>query len=695
MPPVPFDESPRTPAAHFKLYFFAAVSRVLAQVSETYGSREAAVEQFPFLSAYASELAAHAPDDDDDEADCAKLDLWWREAIEAWERGATERLPLRLLREACALPHDAMTLLLCVGLIEEDARFGLLFEEMHGAAGQHRPTLGLLSAWWRAPEDYAGVRDRLRRLQALGLVQFMGTDAPRTEWALHVPALLWDVMRGETPDAPASWAQYRAAGELLALEELILPGELKARLAQLPALLSEGAAQALVVRGPRHNGRRTLVGAMARAAGRGLFKVRGLAQPDDARWQLLGPLSTMLHAMPCVVLELSPGQFAELPRLAGYEGPVGVVLDKHGGVSGEPVARALTFTLELPDPEARRRHWERALGREACDDIEEIGARFRLTGGHITRAAGLARAYAGLGGRVRVGVSDVQEATRALHREALNTLATPVGTAGDWSHLSVGAETREALRDLESRCRHRESLPGLVGTMLGRQLNRGVRALFNGASGTGKTLAARLLAGALQSDLYRLDLSAVVNKYIGETEKNLNQVFALAEELDVILLLDEGDALLTQRTDVGNANDRYANLETNYLLQRLENYEGVLIVTTNASDRIDSAFQRRMDVVVTFAPPTVAERWNIWQMHLPAAHDIDGRLLDEAAQRCELTGGQIRNAVLHATSLSLSEGGRVTSAHFEAAVRREYQKAGAVCPLPVWGRAPRAAASRW
>ena len=222
-----------------------------------------------------------------------------------------------------------------------------------------------------------------------------------------------------------------------------------------------------------------------------------------------------------------------------------------------------------------------------------------------------------------------------------------------------------------------------------------MRALFNGASGTGKSLAARLLAGALQSDLYRLDLSAVVNKYIGETEKNLNQVFALAEELDVMLLLDEGDALLTQRTDVSNANDRYANLETNYLLQRLENYEGVLIVTTNASDRIDAAFQRRMDVVVTFAPPTVAERWNIWQMHLPAAHDIDARLLDEAARRCELTGGQIRNAVLHATSLGLSDGGRINSAHFEAAVRREYQKAGAVCPLPVWGRAPRAAASRW
>src|SRR5207248_2214342 len=150
--------------------------------------------------------------------------------------------------------------------------------------------------------------------------------------------------------------------------------------------------------------------------------------------------------------------------------------------------------------------------------------------------------------------------------------------------------------------------PAGVGRALSGQLTPGVRALFSGPSGTGKTLAARLLAGRLGMDLYRLDLSAVVNKYIGETEKNLNRAFTLAEELDVILLLDEGDALLTQRTAVQTSNDRYANLETNYLLQRLEAFEGILIVTTNAGDRIDAAFQRRVDVVVEFRTPDAAER---------------------------------------------------------------------------------------
>jgi len=224
-------------------------------------------------------------------------------------------------------------------------------------------------------------------------------------------------------------------------------------------------------------------------------------------------------------------------------------------------------------------------------------------------------------------------------------------------------------------------LQDAVGNAVANQVNPGVRALFSGPSGTGKTLAARLLAATLQKDLYRLDLSTVVNKYIGETEKNLSRVFARAEELDVILLLDEGDSLLTRRTDVQNANDRYANLETNYLLQRLESFEGILIVTTNAGDRIDRAFQRRMDIVIRFPAPTAQERWNIWQLHLPPAHRVHENLLSEVSERCQLTGGQIRNAILHASLLAIDDGGVLRSAHLETAVHREYFKSGAVCPL--------------
>ena len=279
--------------------------------------------------------------------------------------------------------------------------------------------------------------------------------------------------------------------------------------------------------------------------------------------------------------------------------------------------------------------------------------------------------------------ADAQLACRSLNRQKLDTLAQRLEVNGVWSDLVVDEVTTAELYDLERRCRLRERLISHVGEGFRNSVNRGVRALFNGPSGTGKTLAAKILAAVLQTDVYRVDLASVVNKYIGETEKNLSQLLARAEELDVILLIDEGDALMTNRTDVKSANDRYANLETNYLLQRLESYEGVVIVTTNAGNRIDQAFQRRFDMTISFQPPDAHERLAIWQRHLSDTHRVGPACLQEVAAQCALTGGQIRNAVLYATLLAVDDGGAgaVGDEEIEAAVRREYLKAGASCPL--------------
>jgi SpoVK/Ycf46/Vps4 family AAA+-type ATPase len=233
------------------------------------------------------------------------------------------------------------------------------------------------------------------------------------------------------------------------------------------------------------------------------------------------------------------------------------------------------------------------------------------------------------------------------------------------------------LRAVEARCRHRERVAAL--TSFGT--NAGVRVLFTGPSGTGKTLAAGQLSRALGKDAYRVDLSAVVNKYIGETEKNLDRLLSLAEELDVVLLLDEGDALLTRRTAVQSSTDRYANLETNFLLQRLETFEGILFVTSNAAERIDGAFQRRMDAIIEFRMPEVSERRRLWKLHLPAGSSIAAELVDRIAAQCALSGGQIRNAALHAQLLSFDAGGEVTGPLLAQSVRREYRKLGTVCPL--------------
>lgn len=676
-----FDDLKQTPAEHFKLYFYAAVLRIIKQCFEAFGSRAAIFEQFPFLEGYNAELAARGVD----ELSCAEASRCWYDALLNWERNAdTLHLPLRALREKICLEHEALTLLMCVGLAEEDARFGMLFANMQGTPEQHRPMTGLLDAWWRSPDKESQARPYLRRLHELGLVETLNVDAPRAEWAWLVPGPLWDVLRGEVHEALAPWLSYRPPAQLIAFDELVVTEEIRRQLETIPSLIASGEAQALVVRSPHHNGRRTALGTVARKMGCGLLEATGISRADDERWRLVGPLATALHALPVVVLDLAPGETLEMPRLKGCDQPLCAVLGKQGGLSGRGAERALTFTLGMPGRNSRRELWQRSLGARGAaseDVLEQISERFRITSGNIRRAAGLAHTYAALEGRDLVVLGDAQQASRALNRQMLDTLATRVETSGDWERLAVNEETMSELRELESRCRHRERLHETIGNGLGTQLTAGVRALFTGPSGTGKTLAARLLSSTLSMDLYRLDLSLVVNKYIGETEKNLNQIFARAEELDVILLLDEGDALLTQRTNVQSSNDRYANLETNYLLQRLESYEGILLITTNAGDRIDSAFQRRMDVIVNFRQPDAAERWAIWQLHLPPAHTVDGDMLDEMSERCVLSGGQIRNAVLHASLLALDNGGTVNSTHLLAAVQREYRKTGAVCPL--------------
>jgi len=673
----PFEDVPRTPEQHFNLCFYGAVLQVIRSVSSALDSWEAAFERFPFLAGYNNELAARGLEG----MAAGEGERWWWNSVGNWERGTTDHLPLVALREAGGVDQAAMTALLIIGLVEEDSRFGAVFEGMQETPGQNRPSVGLLDAWFGAPTERAGFRAGLRRLRDLGLVQVLNPDAPRAAWSLHIPSLVWDAIRGETDEEPAPWLHCQPSGALPLLDHVIIPNEVGRRLAGVPRMLNKGDVRALIVRGPKSNGRHTLVGAVSRAIGAGMLSVRGVVRPDDERWPVVCALALLLNAVPCLEFDLGPGETAELPPLKGYDGPLAIVLGRQGGLSGALGENTVTVLLELPDSDARLRHWSAGLGPVEVEDLESVAVGARLTSGNIRRLTSLARSCASLEGRTKVTAADVRQASSTLHRQILDSLAAKVEVRGNWSNLVAGADTLRELRHLESRCRRREALGGWVGACLATRLNNGVRALFQGPSGTGKTMAAGLLAAVLQKDLYRVDLSSVVNEYLGRTEKNLNQLFSRAEELDVVILLDEGDALLTARTSVRTSNDRYANLETNFLLQRLESYEGIVIVTTNAGDRIDSAFQRRMDVIVDFRAPEATERLAIWQMHLPAEHAVEPGSLLEVAGRCALTGGQIRNAVLHASLLALESGQVITLNHLEEAVEREYRKAGAVCPL--------------
>src|SRR5258708_3303829 len=196
-----------------------------------------------------------------------------------------------------------MTLLIGIGLIEEDVRFGQVFEVMQGMPGQHRPALCLINAWWQEEDGSTNARASLRRLQELGLVRAVNADAPRLEWALEVAGPLWDVLRGEQNETPASWLRYQSPAALATLNELILPAEVHEQLKLMPGLLKSGEAQALIVRGAQRNGRRTVIGAVAQALGCGLLEITGVTKANDERWRLVGPLATALKALPVIVCD--------------------------------------------------------------------------------------------------------------------------------------------------------------------------------------------------------------------------------------------------------------------------------------------------------------------------------------------------------------------------------------------------------
>jgi SpoVK/Ycf46/Vps4 family AAA+-type ATPase len=234
------------------------------------------------------------------------------------------------------------------------------------------------------------------------------------------------------------------------------------------------------------------------------------------------------------------------------------------------------------------------------------------------------------------------------------------------------------LREFLGRIRHRSQVYERWGFDRIVTSSRGLTALFEGGPGTGKSMVAGIIAREIGFDLYRVDLSRVLSKWIGETETNLGTIFDAAEEGQAVILFDEADSLFAKRTEVKTSVDRYANVEVNYLLQRLDTFEGIAILTTNNAGSMDAAFRRRLTLRLNFPFPDEGSREQLWRVHLPSELPIEGELdLAKLAQRHQLSGGYIRNIVLRAAFLAAAEErGAVTQAHLERAVTLEYRDKG-------------------
>ena len=328
------------------------------------------------------------------------------------------------------------------------------------------------------------------------------------------------------------------------------------------------------------------------------------------------------------------------------------------------------------------------LPAEIAAEVPAIATKFRFSGGQIRAAAASARSRARWrpdGPALRV--DDVYAGCRAQSGLKLGELARVLRPRYRWSDIVLPEDSLGLLREICERVRLRGRVHEEWGFDTKLSLGKGVNLLFSGPSGTGKTMAAEVLAHELNLDLYKIDLAGVVSKYIGETEKNLSRIFAEAETSNAILFFDEADALFGKRSEVKDAHDRYANIETSYLLQRMEEYEGLTILSTNLRKNLDEAFVRRMAFTLSFSLPEEAERLDIWRKVWPKQTPLDAGLdLEFMAHQFKFSGGNIKNIAIAAAFLAASDGTSVGMVHLIKGTKREMQKSSRLCVPSDFGK---------
>ena len=493
------------------------------------------------------------------------------------------------------------------------------------------------------------------------------------------------------PYARPSVAQAR-------LENLLLPADVKRRLALLTReRRAKREGLLFYFQGPYGVGKQTTAEALCRELGVGLLAVDGerLLNAEHLAFEMAVRLASREALLRGAALYWDgfDALLADDKRtwrevlVRELESQRGLAF-LAGETTWEPAdaLHALPFVrVEFPRPAyaERAQLWAMSLDGERGADVDlgAIANKFRFSGGQIRDAAATARNLA----RWRdpehghVTMADLYAACRLQSNRKLATLAQKIEPHYTWDDIVLPPDRMEQLREICNYVRHRARVYDEWGFDRKLSLGKGLNILFAGPSGTGKTMAAEIIANALGLDLYKIDLSTVVSKYIGETEKNLARIFAEAETSNAILFFDEADALFGKRSEVRDSHDRYANIEISYLLQKMEEYEGVVILATNLRKNMDDAFVRRMHSTVEFPFPDEADRHRIWEKiwpdDTPRSPDMD---VDFMARRFEIAGGNIRNIALAAAFLAADDGRVVGMDHLIQATKREYQKMGKV-----------------
>ena len=622
-------------------------------------------------------------------------------------RAAGGRMPLAELAERAGLSRleaDAIVIALAPEL---DRGYETLYGYVQNDVTRRAPTvalvLDLLSdsrqervAWGAAfAADAPLIREDLVRLEPGEHEQ----RPSRLSRALHLDDRMVEFLVGRNGIDPELGAVAELRDARVSLDDLILGDAQRRELARLATDPDLGEV-AVELAGVAGSGRRSIAAAVARERGVPLLvgDLDSLPSPDpasiDRALSLLRREALLRGAALAVVCHrlLSDGG-AEDRRartaaveggLARVPGPLFLVSETRLPLEAGSIGRRRVLCeLEPLSSALRADVWRRALEERGLPAtrgaIEEVAETFVLPPGRIHGAARDADAGVREGRPLRA--ADLRRAARSGPSGALNRLAEPVAMPHRWDDIVLPAHTRRQLEEVRDAIRHRHRVREEWGFARRVAARSGMAALFAGPSGTGKTMAAGILGREVEVEVYRVRLEAVTSKYIGESEKNIAAVMEDARNANAALLFDEADAHFGKRSEVHDAHDRYANMETAFLLQQLESYDGIVILTTNLRGNIDEAFTRRLDHIVDFPEPNAELREAIWRgmfpSEAPLADDLD---LAALAERFDLSGGNIRNAALAAAFAAASEGVPIGMSHVLHGVGRELQKLGR--PLP-------------